>query len=77
MADLPDEPVEYLRLAVPPGWIELKAFSDDDTASAWFDALLDETPDLVDGAGRARLQEVYRRCARRWRRTPSTRRVRC
>jgi hypothetical protein len=60
MADLPDEPVEYLRLAVPPGWIELKAFSDDDTASAWFDALLDETPDLVDGAGRARLQEVYR-----------------
>ena len=61
MADVADEPEEYLRLAVPPGWIELKAFADDDTASAWFAALLDETPDLFDDASRARLEEAYTR----------------
>ncbi len=59
MTDVADEPVEYLRLAVPPGWIELKAFSDDDTAAAWFNALLDETPDLFDAEARDHLHEAY------------------
>jgi hypothetical protein len=51
---------ELLLTAVPPGWIELKAIADDDAATAWFDALLDETPQLFDDSGRARLHECYR-----------------
>lgn len=49
-----------LRTAVPPGWIELKAFADDAEAERWFGELLDLTPDLYDAGQRAHLEEVYR-----------------
>lgn len=57
----PETPVaaEELWFAAPPGWIELVAFDDDEEAAAWFDGLLDQTPELRDGAGPL-LREAYR-----------------
>lgn len=58
---VPDTPgaADELWFATPPGWIELVAFPDDETASAWFDGLLDQTPELRDEAGPL-LREAYR-----------------
>jgi hypothetical protein len=60
MTAAPETNEPFLALAVPPGWIELKAFTDDDTAVAWFGSLLDLTPDLFDDEARAELLECYR-----------------
>ena len=53
-------PDAALTLAVPPGWIELKAFDDDAEALRWFTGLLDSTPALFDEPTRRHLLECYR-----------------
>jgi hypothetical protein len=49
-----------LLVPVPAGWVELAAFEDDASATAWFDRLLDDTPGL-DEISRAHLHDVHRR----------------